>query len=375
MTGDTQHDSRHDSNDAAPVVLGNAPSSGSTLLRSILQRSPEIASGGELAILDKRDLFDLRAAAYHRAVERCLVRPRVSQLASAPQRLFARLETYAWSKEEVTDLCLGCDSHQAMLDRFFAMNCERAGANRWAEKTPGNVFCFTTVMKWQPTVRLVQIVRDGRDAVASLIRRGIDPAIAAARWYYGTLAGVQYLGTDNFCMVRYEDLVTAPQQTVRRICDHIGVPFREAMVAADEPKGAKLESWKHDASGAIRSTSVGQYRSEEAQAGLALLGHQTLSSFGATYLEQRHPDFADLTAPQLQQLLGYGMDGLRDDDAAETGRLIRQSRRRIKRLQLETLARHRRWPQCPVAFDRRCAVELPDGIEPIHPPLADPGDS
>jgi hypothetical protein len=81
--------------------------------------------------------------------------------------------------------------------------------------------------------RVIFIVRHGATCVDSKVRRTGQPLVRAAlRWCYGVrfLEGLRELGgLDALC--RYEDLVADPKKTLSSLCDTLGLPFHDDMLA------------------------------------------------------------------------------------------------------------------------------------------------
>src|SRR4051794_8815311 len=123
---------------SAPILIGGCHRSGTTLLRVLLGRHPEIASGPESTVFLKR-------------------------ISSATEigGLFGmdpvRIEQ--WQRESRTQV--------EFIERFQAAVLAAAGKSIWAEKTPGNVVRFDFVRRHFPNARFVHIIRDGRDVVCS----------------------------------------------------------------------------------------------------------------------------------------------------------------------------------------------------------------
>ena len=82
--------------------------------------------------------------------------------------------------------------------------------------------------------RVVVLVRDGRGVFYSGLKRGFDRKVALRAWhrhYLRTRALLdRYVPEHHRALVRYEDLVTNPEATVRRLCDFLGMDFEEGML-------------------------------------------------------------------------------------------------------------------------------------------------
>lgn len=153
------------------------------------------------------------------------------------------------------------------VDFLFSQPVERADARRWCEKTPANVLYADQLHRLFPDMRLVHIIRDGRDVVSSMLERGFWPI---APWeqlqrdhpFKGpvTLEGaVHYwvemlrLGreiaarvpTENYLELRLEDLVEDREATLRRICDFLDEDLKPPMLAFDLSR-SNTGRWRHE---------------------------------------------------------------------------------------------------------------------------------
>jgi hypothetical protein len=104
--------------------------------------------------------------------------------------------------------------------------------DRWCEKTPRNILYFPRVMElFDGRVRLLQIIRDGRDVVLS--RHPVDQSkywVSIERWVRDVEAGVAMLDHPLVHTVRYEELIRDNERVVRGMCEFLGLEYGPAMV-------------------------------------------------------------------------------------------------------------------------------------------------
>jgi len=139
-----------------------------------------------------------------------------------------------------------------------------------------------------PDSPLVHVIRDGRDVVASLLcmdwkgpdGRPVaytrDARAAAGYWVTSVQAGREVAAIDprlrsRYIEVRYEELVAGPEAQMRRLLDHIGEPWDDAVLrhqdfdrdlagesSADQVRRPVYTSaigrWRHDLSESDRAT-------------------------------------------------------------------------------------------------------------------------
>lgn len=85
-----------------------------------------------------------------------------------------------------------------------------------------------------PRVPIVYVLRDGRATVASKMRRAGATLENACRHWVTSIEIWHALGEQGWPMttVRFEDLVRAPEPTVRTLCRELGVAYEPSMLAA-----------------------------------------------------------------------------------------------------------------------------------------------
>ena len=121
---------------------------------------------------------------------------------------------------------------------FYTLYAESQGKPRWGDKTPEYVEYMQPIAAAVGEAHFVHVIRDGRDVALSRIRwrqkrSGKTPPVRrmARRWKEAiTVAREQAREVEHYLEVRYEDLVSEPERTLRRICDFVELPFDEAML-------------------------------------------------------------------------------------------------------------------------------------------------
>jgi hypothetical protein len=109
-----------------------------------------------------------------------------------------------------------------------------------------------------PKAKFVILVRDVRDNVVAKSDRGLNissnAVFLASLWNY-TYANISYLEEQkkNLHFVRYEDLVTHPEKTVKTLCDFLGLDFDPGMLKTEgvfstylEQRRSYIDSAKYD---------------------------------------------------------------------------------------------------------------------------------
>lgn len=156
---------------------------------------------------------------------------------------------------------------RAHVERFVEALDQRslqAGKRIWLEKTPDHLFYAAQIQGHVTDARVIHIIRDGEEVVASLYRAAqeyppwrpfLDVERAADRWNRALAESLSWCGHRHHLLVRYETLLADPARTLSRVLhflecpDENGIWERHARVArglirADEP-------WKRANLGAL----------------------------------------------------------------------------------------------------------------------------
>lgn len=115
----------------------------------------------------------------------------------------------------------------------------------WVDHTPENINYAPILLELFPHAKIVHIVRDGRAVANSILPLdwGPNTVIKAAPWWSGTvregLALEKSLPREQIVRVKYEDLVYAPEETMRRVCDELALSYEPSMLQANgfQPPG------------------------------------------------------------------------------------------------------------------------------------------
>lgn len=235
------------------IVMGGAPRSGTTVLRRLFDRHPEVCSGAETKLFVPA-AFNLEWLA----------------------------QSYDLSVAELEAMRAGAPSQAAFIDAFATRVRTQRHKVRWAEKTPQNIRFLDWITERFPQASIIHIIRDGRDVVCSmrqhpdwrwldgqwqkvLVPRSVETY--ARRWLADVAVGIAWRDDPRYVEVRYEDLVTDPQVTLRAICDGIGAGHDAAWLsdigqAGPDSEPSDGQTKRPDYEGAVSAVSVGRWRTD-----------------------------------------------------------------------------------------------------------------
>jgi hypothetical protein len=214
---------------AAPVIVLGVGRSGTTLLRVMLDRNSELA-------IPYESFFVPQLAHRHGR------HPELEAFVDDLGR-FAQLREWGIAPDDVRARLRAGMTTGEMIAAIFETYAERQGKPRWGDKTPLYMQQLPLLESLFPSAVWVHLVRDGRDAALSFLelpegfsgKTWAQPRTApqfAARWRTEILSA-RRLGShvgDRYLELRYEDLVTEPEQALRRVCEHAALPWEPGML-------------------------------------------------------------------------------------------------------------------------------------------------
>jgi hypothetical protein len=128
-----------------------------------------------------------------------------------------------------------------------AISRDNAVKKKWlAEKSPQNVFYYSQIRALFPESPIVNIVRDGRDVVASLLEMDwtnnqgkrlaftVDIEAACRRWLAAVEANAFFAASNNaqpYVQICYEDLVTNPKAVISDLLNLLGEPWEDDLLS------------------------------------------------------------------------------------------------------------------------------------------------
>jgi hypothetical protein len=244
--------------DRSPVFIVGSPRSGTTFLRHVLDRHPSLSVCGETRffaeVYKRRWLFgDLANPANRcRLVEQYLSTARIRRLGLDLQGLKEKLLSEA-------------TSYRALFTGILEYYAESHGKQRFGEKTPHHAFHTETLCQWYPGAAIIHLVRDPRDVVASLQRMPWAPDSVvsnAAMWLLFDRAARRLKNYAGYLLVRYEALVTQPEQELTRICARLGEDYAPGMLLATEPAPGSGSGFRRLAAGPLTSERLNKWQEQ-----------------------------------------------------------------------------------------------------------------
>jgi hypothetical protein len=157
-------------------------------------------------------------------------------------------------REDIEAYLLASDrSERGIFEAFLRIYADRRGKAIIGEKTPAHIAYVETLLEWFPDGRVIHCIRDPRAIYVSELRRRMQHAVhfpyrqlavipavlgrfvllevvwawASAVHRHRTL---QRRFPDRYRVVRFEDVVATPQDTLGSVCDFLGIALEPHML-------------------------------------------------------------------------------------------------------------------------------------------------
>jgi len=234
------------------------PRSGTTLLQAMLAGHPAVQAFPETHFFD--GLYWGKRAALLRGLLGRRLLERLSRRLGCPD---LELPRPGWRRRP----------HERAYLRLLDTAARRAEAAAWVEKTPPHLHFIPAIVRVAPDARFIHLLRDGRAVVASLFEvgrryphrwpwaRSLDACIA--RWNRSLRDHLFWSRRAGHLLCRYEQLVTDPENDLRRACALLGQDFDPAMLRFQDRADAivwDFETWKAEVRGPLRDPGLAKYR-------------------------------------------------------------------------------------------------------------------
>jgi hypothetical protein len=302
-----------------PVLLGGSPSSGSTLLSVLMDTHPDIVCGPEISLFShpffwNKDSDEWRThLLQHLPLGASVVDLEEWTLDNdvCPYTELVYDNTLSWyglSRSELIDLVKQSSSPNELVQKIYTDKMKLRKKRLWADKSPPNLYSFKAFLNYYPKGKVIYLVRDGRDVVSSLMRRGFSFKRALSVWLVETAICETFNDHPRALRVRYEDLVFSPQETLQTMFEFLNVVpevdyvlgylENSERVQLDSTIGG-YDSWKNNPRNPISTSSVGGWKKEMSQ-------EQLLAFYASSIISQVSGyDVFGKSASDMLSKLGY----------------------------------------------------------------------
>jgi len=234
------------------IVVGGAPSSGTTLVADLLDSVPGLGCDPELGIFASADAYTWSDDFVERALAHRTF-PTTSAY-SADRTFFNEkyLDLVGLNNADLDRLIEASTSLPNFIERFRQHReaFRERPISVLVEKTPVNIAVADRFLETFNQGVFVHVVRDPRHVVGSLVFRGKGIAEATVVWSQQVAHGARLIGHDRLITVTYEDLLTSPFETAVRLASAVGIKTTPQAVRARFESNdfrasiPRVESWR-----------------------------------------------------------------------------------------------------------------------------------
>lgn len=204
----------------------------------------------------------------------------------------------------------------ALYKRILARFASRKGAAYAGDKDPKNIEHLPLIAALFERPYVVHVIRDPRDVYRSRTKAGwakgrsrISHLLAYRAQFVMGRKGAELFG-NRYVEVRYEDLVTKPEATLKDLCDRLGLPFESQMLSHEQSARELVAEdelqWKGSALLPIMQDNAGKWRQAGFDTDLVLAIEAGCSPAFTSSLYQRSLEPSSIS----EKALAFGWDRL-----------------------------------------------------------------
>ena len=247
------------------IVVCGVGRSGTSLVQSMLAAHPDVAFLPETGFLRRYAFGRVLEKQYRRDGIESVVGQidadlRIENLGITSAEI---VEPFVNGTQQFTDI--------ACYRRILALFALRCGKSTIGDKDPRLIEFLPFVKKCFPRARVLHVVRDPRDVLASKQKAAWSKGrswwehVFANRVQFeiGHRSGRKMFG-ERYQVVFYEELLERPEETLARVCEHLDLSFAPSMLdfsaAARQLVRPDELDWKRETTGILKRHNTGKWR-------------------------------------------------------------------------------------------------------------------
>jgi hypothetical protein len=208
---------------ASPVFVVGCPRSGTTLVQTMLDSHPCLS-----VLYEANFLVDIPLG-----LRSSLANPSEALTLAEAHPNF---RTDSFDARTAHAVCreLGITNAAGAMRVLAASQALAQGKRRWGNKTPKALLHLAELAILYPDAQFIHVIRDGRDSASSQARvSGRSVVQGALLWRTGMRTGRRAgsrLGPNRYLEVRLEELLSSPEEQLRRMCAFLGEEFGQSLL-------------------------------------------------------------------------------------------------------------------------------------------------
>lgn len=261
--------------DLRPIFIIGVHRSGTTLLRFILSSHPNIYIPPESDFIPKFFLKD---------PSRVLQADEVKRMLAEIFTSYRFVKEWKFSQPEPLSFfdAMPYPTPRGFLTHLYSLYAVQYQSIRWGDKTPIYTSYVDLLHQIFPDALFIHILRDPRDAAVSLLEKyqsrefHVDTYFAARNWTRRVgkaISDGRSLPSNQYLEVRYENLVTEPEQVIQSLCIFLDEKFDPRMLHPERAAKIQIPTDSHffaNVRNPINSGSIGRWKTDLSPADIRL---------------------------------------------------------------------------------------------------------
>jgi len=221
-----------------PLFVVGMSRSGTTLLREILNRNPEVGIPSSESLFIPYIIHRFRDKPF--PLEQKLVQEfrNIIKESSFYNKLRANGLVLQDSEFDHMLKLKSLEETIEALMRFFIASDTKKYGFIWGDKSPNYLLSIALLKSFFPSARFIHIIRDPRDRALSAHKAwGANLYFAAERWHKSikTARMQGQKSGDDYLEVFYEKFTGAPDKGIEQICKFLDINYDESMLELKSP--------------------------------------------------------------------------------------------------------------------------------------------
>jgi len=245
-----------------PILIIGVGRSGTSLLQSMLNAHPELCFPPETHFF-RRYVAPLAEDKTWTTRDRRRLAQRLSK-----DQSFARAGIVP---RELLDAPESAGGPAGIFRALLRHTALLQGKSRVGDKDPKNIDSLRSLRRVFPGAFVIHMIRDPRDVLLSRTKAAwsahrpwwVHPLIYREQMRRGRSLGEELFG-ERYIELRYEELIAAPQASLRRICERVDLSWTPAMLQFGDSAARLVDpremSWKSETLGPLLTHNSGKWR-------------------------------------------------------------------------------------------------------------------
>ena len=130
---------------------------------------------------------------------------------------------------------LGALTYARLFEIIHQQAARQSQKKYWGDQTELLEKYASTIIATYPSAKFIHMIRDPRDRYEAILTKSGRPqslGVATARWLYSATLAKQNQARypSRYQVIRYEDMVSEPEETLKTVCEFLRVAYDPAMI-------------------------------------------------------------------------------------------------------------------------------------------------